>query len=338
MASLAESTLPSNVIPPQSQVNYTAFENRSDSIKVWLYLGLGSTVLFFVCIALVIPLANNNGLPGHLLGWATLISIVSMFTCLLTYAFFQHRAEERHFRQFLADNNWQALPYLSNDNVATSLIGVGDDPLIKQAFTGNYSGLTFSAAIYEYTTGSGKSETTHTFMNLYFMLQKAFPLILLDNKSNDYFRVFSDLPSRIPGGKSLQVEGNFNKYFKVTVLPGTEREVLQVLTPDFMSDLVDRSGKTDVEVEADKLFIISHKGSFSKETLSDLFSMAGIVIKNLGELSDTWQASSSKDTVDSIAAAALEPRNKLLLRPKHIGISSLIGIALYVAFTILSNR
>jgi hypothetical protein len=342
---------PQNQTPSKSNppVNFYAFDSMPRASKAWLLLCVPPIIAFIaLCVAGVIqaggyqgPSSGNGG--G---GWTAALFICGflMFgSGIGMYVWQQSKRQKAAFAAFVMGNGWTLAEAGSLDNVATSLLGAGRDQQASQAFDGEYQGRPFHGLVYQYTTGSGKSQETHTFANLYFELSQAFPLIVLDNKSGQLFGLFSDLPDRIPNGKPLQLEGDFNEHYRVTVLPGTEQEVLQFMTPDFMSELLQAPKQADIEIEGDKLFIIASindgnlSADFNGPTLKELFAASDIVLKHLGEVAFSWQASSSPDAVASMAATALAPRTKVMFGRRHVGITGIAGILVYAGFNILSS-
>jgi hypothetical protein len=318
-----------------TDINYEAFDSTPRPSKVWTYLiaagfGLAMAGLVYGVIQAGPPYSPDQPLSGSS-GAASFSGLIIAFASIVIYARQKSAYGKSVIRRFLADNGWRETAP-SKDDVATSLIGIGHGQKINQAFAGSYHGLDFTAVVYEYATGSGRSETTHYFTDLHFNLKQQYPLIVLDNRQDEHFSFLSSLPTRIPDSRELQLEGNFNERYKVSVLSGTEQEVLQVLTPDFMAELMDGGGKADIELEANKLFVIRHlvEGQITKPILEELFMAAAVVIKNLGELADTWQASSSPVAVQQIADTALSARQNIRVKPKYIGVAGLIGIGLYL--------
>ncbi|GEM_PF-1774586 len=315
-------------------VNYRALDNPPHVSRLGLVVSLCGLVPLL--IILVLGLSGNQTVFGaSSIGGVFVIFVYGGFGALIAgfvlYASKQRQAHLIAFAQFLIDNNWAPSDETSFDNVATSLLGVGHNQEIHQAFVGIYRGLPLHGVVYRYITGSGKSQETHYFTDLCLELAQNFPLIVLDNKRNNVWR-FSDLPERVPGGKTLQLEGDFNDSYRTTVLPGTEQEVLTLLTPDFMAELLQVPKQADIEIEGNKLFVITPVNSFKGPATHALFATADIVLKHLNELADSWQASDSPDAVSQMAATALTPRNNILLRPKHINILGYAGIFLYALF------
>jgi len=323
---------------PQT-INYQAYDNMHHASKAWFLLAVPCVGAFIALLVVAILQANqpqygSSGVSG-LAGPVFLTFFVLLIGTVLIYAWRQSKYLDAAFSQFLLDNSF--VPETGGmDMVATSLLGIGDSQKVLLAFTGQYQGRTMHGVIYQYKTGNGKSRETHNYANLYFELSQQFPLIVLDSKGPGLAGLFDQLPERIPNGKTLQLEGTFNDTYRVTVLPGTEQQVLQFLTPDFMSELLQVPEHTDIEIEGNKLFIISEVNDgnlyygFNEPTLQHLFATSNIALKHLNEVAFSWQASSSADTVHQMAATALVPRTKVMLGRRHVGIGGLAGFIVYL--------
>lgn len=307
--------MPAMADTTKTAVNYTALE-RPISVQDarWKFVGWIGVGIMFVGFVLGIGLYDTNQAASQALvqgGFFGGLVIAAMG--FIAHGMQIGKLKGAAFDQFLTDNGWNKTLTESTDNVATSLLGVGHDTSVGSAFMGSYKGVSFTAVIYHYTTGSGKSEQTHQIADVHFSLSKQFPLVVLDDKHNNTW-VISDLPGRIPNGVALQTEGNFNERYKVTVLPDTQQTVLEWMTPDFMSELMDNSAKGDIEIESNNLYIVCPSSSFDETTLRNLFGTADVVLKHLSELSDSWQTASSTSEVQQIAETAMTPRLKVLGR------------------------
>lgn len=329
-----------------AQINYSAFDSRPSGGNTGKYaLIFGAVAVVFLIVTMIgISLSSSAGPDASLPNWFgfgfMFIFIVFLLGVVL-YARQQSKIQAARLARFILDNGWQAIPDANgaSADVATSLLGVGSQQRVSSGFQGTYMGKPFVMLIYQYVTGSGRSQETHYFLNLHFKLQQQFPLLVLDDRLNNPLKLFSDLPSKVPNGKTLQPEGDFSSRFRLTVLPGTEQDVLQVLTPDFMSELMQQQAVADSEIEAGNLFVIRQTNGYDKKSLQNMFAFASVMLKNLAELSPTWQASSSPAAVEQMAETALQPRATLLLKHrKHISIVSIVVALVYLAIFLLSKR
>lgn len=316
-------------------VNYDAFRHGPKASQVWLWVGGCGALLFVMSFVIEsqrtdIGFTHTEG-PANPVTSAMFLGGAFMFgICFAIYGWLRSKAKKETFLAFLFQNNWQLEPVGAVDDVPATLLGVGHDQSISLAFSGNYRGLPLNGVEYRYVTGTGKSQETHVFMSFSFTLDKVFPLIVLDDKKNN-FLFQSNLPKRVKGGKNLQLEGDFNERFALTVMPESEQTVLQLLTPDFMQELLQTSHRADIELAASRLYIIVPGQADDEMNIRSVFGMADVMLKNIAEVSDTWQASSSPSTINAIATSALTPRLGAQLRKRQLfGWSTLLIVLIYV--------
>lgn len=109
-------------------------------------------------------------------------------------------------------------------------------------------------ANYDYTTGSGKHETTHHWGYVAIKLDVPLPHIVLDARGNN--GVFgSNLPVSLRGNQRLSLEGDFDQYFSLYCPAGYETDALYLFTPDIMVRFIDHASSLDVEIIDDWLFL-----------------------------------------------------------------------------------
>ena len=85
-------------------------------------------------------------------------------------------------------------------------------------------------------------------------LERRFPHTVLDSRSNNGVRG-ARLPSPLSNRGTTELEGDFSRFFQLTVPPGYERDALYLLTPDLMALLIDEGADFDVEIVDDELFV-----------------------------------------------------------------------------------
>ena len=112
---------------------------------------------------------------------------------------------------------------------------------------------------YEYTTGSGKSRSTHRWGFLALELDRKLPHMVLDSKANNGLFGGTNLPATFSKDQVLSLEGDFDTYFTLYCPKEYERDALYVFTPDLMALLIDEAAPFDVEIVDDWMFVYSAK-------------------------------------------------------------------------------
>jgi hypothetical protein len=106
-----------------------------------------------------------------------------------------------------------------------------------------------------YTTGNGKSKTTHPWHYVIARLPAALPHLILDARSNDFLG--SDLPSAYSRVGRLSLEGDFDSSFRLYAPIAYQQDALYVLTPDVMALLIDEAAAYNIEIIDDLVVFFS---------------------------------------------------------------------------------
>lgn len=170
------------------------------------------------------------------------------------------------FRRFVQANRLEYVDGSYSVNLPGIIFNIGN----TQRFVGGIADPSqdWFLANYEYTTGSGKNETTHSFGVMRLKLPRKLPHVLLDSKKNN-FLMLRNLPGNFSSDQRLQLEGDFNNYFTVYVPANYQRDVLYFLTPELMAGLIDKGSNYDFEVIDDNLFIYGDSLDFRKSVFQE---------------------------------------------------------------------
>ncbi len=171
--------------------------------------------------------------------------------------------------QFAAANGLQYRSRSANPGYPGMIFTLGDS---RSAFNhlNSTSGRYFDLGDYQYSTGSGKSRTTHYWGYLALQLDRKLPNMVLDSKENNSL-FGSDLPITLRRDQILSLEGDFDKHFTLYCPQEYEQDALYVFTPDLMALLIDDAGSFDVEIVDDWMFIYSPH-QFPAAVGADLFA------------------------------------------------------------------
>ena len=179
---------------------------------------------------------------------------------------------------------------------------------------------------YQYSTGSGKSRSTHTWGFMALHLDRKLPNMVLDAKANNGLFGTTNLPASFARDQVLVLEGDFNQHFTLYCPKQYERDALYVFTPDLMALLIDNASPFDVEIIDDWMFVYS----------SAQFQSANpTVYQRLFQIVDTVGAKTLSQTdrylderVGDFAANYVAPQGQRLKRGVAVG-----SVIFFVAFT-----
>ncbi|KAA9089232.1 hypothetical protein [Microbacterium radiodurans] len=158
-------------------------------------------------------------------------------------------------------------------------------------------------ANYRYTTGSGKHQQTHTWGYIAVHLSTPLPHIVLDALGNNGL-FGSNLPVAFDRDQHLSLEGDFDRYFRLSCPRGYETDALYLFTPDIMARFVDNAAALDVEIVDDWLFFYGKRdfSTLDPATWSWLFGAVAAMIDKLAQW-ERWR----DDRLAGTAAASVPP-------------------------------
>jgi hypothetical protein len=232
--------------------------------------------------------------------------------------------------QFAAANGLEYRNRSANPNYSGMIFNLGDS---RSAFNhlNSTTGRYFDLGDYQYTTGSGKSRSTHYWGFLALHLDRQLPNMVLDSKENNTL-FGSDLPITFRRDQILSLEGDFDKHFTLYCPQEYEQDALYVFTPDLMALLIDDAGSYDVEIVDDWMFIYSpHQfPPLSVPNYQRLFT----IVQTVGSKTVSQTENYHDDRVGSAAANIVAPEGQRLRHGTSIGALVIVGV--FVLFWLFS--
>ena len=210
--------------------------------------------------------------------------ILPLFFLLAGYMVIQQRIQHEFMKQFAAANNFSYTLNGNTKGLDGELFRIGHNQAVADVICGTYLNCPITLFSYRYITGSGKNSRTYHATVFELNFGTKMPNILLKKKANFLNEpIFSEsfLGETIKR-KELQLEGNFNEYFNLEVEEGYEIEALQVFTPDFMEELIEKAKAFSMEIINDHIFIYNNKIISTKQELYDFYELAEYFVQKLG--------------------------------------------------------
>jgi hypothetical protein len=159
---------------------------------------------------------------------------------------------------FAAANGMYFYPTAEGPNYPGAIFGQGRGRMIREHFY-RADGRILDYGNYQYTTGSGKSQTTHQWWFLALQLDRKLPHMVLDCRANNLLFGTTNLPIAFAKDQVLSLEGDFDEHFRLYCPKEYERDALYVFTPDLMALCIDEAGDLDLEIVDDWLFAYSSR-------------------------------------------------------------------------------
>jgi hypothetical protein len=197
--------------------------------------------------------------------------VLPIMLLLFGYIYLLDRIRHEFMRQFAAANSFAYSRKGSLEGLDGSLFQIGHNKSVQDVIRGNYHSAPLLLFTYTYQTQSGKESQTHNFTVFRFQVNANMPDILLENRSHEFGE---SLLNKVSQKVTLELEGDFNKYFSLYVPDGYEIEALQVLTPNIMVDLEEKCHSLSIEIVKDQLYLYKDLAVNSKKEIYEFYECA----------------------------------------------------------------
>ncbi|MDY0908120.1 hypothetical protein [Microbacterium sp. CFBP9034] len=247
-----------------------------------------ATVMFasvFLTVAFTVIDGGLGGL-GLLVGLMPLLVIGLVATAVaIAFVAGTRVAAHRMYRldRFARANGMSYLPALGTHSLPGLIFGVGNGRMATDVLRGEQPRFV-EFANYEYSTGSGKSRTTHKWGYVAVKLDVPLPHIVLDATGNNGL-FGSNLPAAFDKDQRLGLEGDFDRYFSLYCPEGYEADALYLFTPDIMARFIDNVAALDVEIVDDWLLLYAKRefSGLDPATWAWLFSVVGALLDKFAQ-------------------------------------------------------
>jgi hypothetical protein len=233
-----------------------------------------------------------------------ILAIVALVVVLGVRAFLG--AGERAYRLtgFAAANGMTYLPRIDDPQLPGMIFHSGSARHSLDAVRGAHPRFV-EFANYRYTTGSGKNRTTHKWGYVAIKLDVPLPHIVLDALGNNGLFGVSNLPASFDADQRLGLEGDFDRYFRLSAPEGYERDALYLFTPDIMARFIDNAAALDVEIVDDWLFLYGKRefSGLDPATWAWLFSVVAALLDKFAQWA-RWR--DEKMQTDAAATASVD--------------------------------
>jgi hypothetical protein len=283
--------------------------------------------LFVLIFGGVISQVVSNG-PNDPGGALIMLVFLAVFIGVAAFVIVKHFGSGGNWAKwmrlsgFAAANGLQYRSRSTNPNYSGMIFHLGDSRSALNHLNSS-SGRFFDLGSFQYSTGSGKSRSTHNWGFLALHLDRKLPNMVLDSRQNNTL-FGSDLPITFRRDQILSLEGDFDKYFTLYCPKEYEQDALYVFTPDLMALLIDDAGSFDVEIVDDWMFIYSpHQfAPLDARNYARLFT----IVQNVGSKTVSQTANYHDDRVGSATANIVAPQGQRLRHGTSIGALVIGGV------------
>ena len=255
------------------------------------------------------------------------IYILPLIIPVAGYGTIKSRVQQEFMQQFAAANSFTYSAKGDMGGLDGVQFKIGYSKSVNNVVSGNFENCPISLFDYKYTVGAGKSSTTYSCTIFKLQFDTRMPDMLLRNNRHDFGELF-------PGKINLKLEGDFNKYFTLSVPAGFEVEALEVFTPDVMAELIEKAQSFSLEIIDDHMFICAYQTIASKKDLYAFYNLAEYIVKKLGPVLARMKSSAAA-MQDVIAGTTTVSDNDFNKKTSVWSIAAVI-LSAVVVFGILS--
>lgn len=262
------------------QVDKSQIENVGETVNSLLIkhrpLTIGvSLTIFFIGFFLDFMMKGDS----------FIFSILAIAIIIVIYKYIKKNVQKQFMKQFAIANGYTFSPNGSMDGQDGAIFKVGRSNIISNVIEGIYSG--YNISFFNYSClNSWWSRNRTRFLYTVFKLRlnsrmpnmrlrkKYFGLPIYDLMPNE--PIFQSMPE-------LRLESeDFNKHFSLRVESGYETQILEILTPDIMVDLLDKCKDFNLEIANDDLIIYINKTIGDYNDLYEFYNIALFFVEKLG--------------------------------------------------------
>lgn len=261
-------------------INYVSLNKPIKPVYLWLELCCLAIILSTVIGVYMTnkSLWYSDSSQASIAGIGFLITILLAVTFACIYLYTYNRRHDKKLEAFAKDNSWQRVKRNHDSATASTLEEMFDNITVSFDIEGTYNQLPMRLCHIECTP-----ENLNIFFNIICLiidLVDAMPFIILMSKTEklDIANIFAAKPNN---GRMLQLEGNFKDTYRLFVKENAERNVLEILTPDVMEELIDIQNPSSITLNDGELCLFLQADDFTENKLTRLFSTADVVINGL---------------------------------------------------------
>jgi len=293
---------------------------RNSRLRFWLAL---LPVPIFVAAILITSIAQ----PGTRLNNAAqyVASLGFFFVALgipfLTIGTLRHFAAKNvpkapNIHDFITRCGWIFKGRGEQSQLATELLpdSVGSYTSLER-FDGVYHQHTFIGTFVRFRGDSNDHhKPTIDSLCLRFTLQKVYPFMIVQRRTDAGKLARKSIGRNVSHATALHLEGGFNNYFDITILPNSEQDVLTFLTPDFMDELMNTLYDFSFEIGGHELYIYNDSNgvlpTVNTQMLHNLLGGADVLFKQIHDVQESWNTASTEQEIKSLRDEVTAYRSK----------------------------
>jgi hypothetical protein len=160
------------------------------------------------------------------------------------------------------------------------IFSYGNDRKVSDVVTGQFNGFPFSLFTYSFGFDNNEGHELFIFCVMKIQCNIALPEVILESRNHPYMPPLTPLHHNATN-ETVQLEGDFNQYFRLFAKKGNEVNVLEALTPDVMEDLIDYAKRFGMEMAGRDIFIYDGVPIRKKEDIYALYGFAKLLVEKV---------------------------------------------------------
>jgi len=244
------------------------------------YIRANHAILFGTTTALCVAFAAVSGFFCYLILTSGLpdvdlriifVPIVPLMVPLMMYGYYQSRVQHVFIQQLAATLGFSYSQHADRSTVSGTFFDLGHSQSLADVMAGTHKNYPMRVYTYQYVTGSGKSQETHTYTVIEMRYGKPLPHVTMN------------LPEfGTPGGvERVELEGNFNDTFKLYVSTGQQMEIREIFQPDVMQDFLASLTGYSMEIYGDALYLMTHRTFSKRQDFLDMIAAVDTVLDDV---------------------------------------------------------
>ncbi len=235
--------------------------------------------IFLIFPAFLISYLLLQGQFIFLMPWAWII----LYVLSVKFGLIKPRKKIDQLERFAKDN--ELIYRVDEDYVAEGIIfKIGDEDEQKTGprVSLNFRGVDTDMYLHSFEVGSGRSRTRISYAVSELKLSKQVPHIFIDYLENNFFN--SEQMDMFKEKYRMNLEGDFHKFFNVFAVTDYEPEVLTIVDPAFMYNLIKTHVDYEIEFVEDRVFLYFKclcRGSIDEIDLKQAIARTELIVETL---------------------------------------------------------
>jgi hypothetical protein len=205
--------------------------------------------------------------------------VLLLIVCLIALYLLKNFSIGSNFiRRFAAENGYSYSVQGSPIGLDGFIFQQGEEQTVSDVVSGKFDGRDMSFFTFGYEDDSPHSKDRYYVSVFKFDIQSILPHIFLLNIQNGFVQPIVGI---LDGLENIDLEGNFNQYFKLRVEKGYEEEALEIFTPDIMQYFEDKGKTFGLEIFDNHLYVYKPRLLRDRSELDEFYNFTKFLVEKI---------------------------------------------------------